>query len=138
MNRLERSYQEMTVHEKFMRGEPLTEDLAAIREGRDPQPATRSAAPERKAWDDPARELSRAERVDLKEWKEMPGWELFLRIAEKSVQAHQKRAISLSQDDPLNNRDAIAEAWAYVKIFRRAVVELENVVTAEVAELERT
>jgi hypothetical protein len=128
---------DLTAHEKFLRGEPLTPELAAIREGRGEQAATPRPAPaERRAYDDPERELSRPERLDLKEFWEMPGQKLYLRLAQKAIHFHQKRAITLSEDDPLTNRDEVANAWAYVKIFRRVVGELEVVVKAELAELE--
>lgn len=127
----------LTAHEKYLRGEPLTAELAALREGRDPETTRPRPAPaERRAYDDPERELTRPERLDLKEFWEMPGQKLYLRIAEKAIHFHQKRAISLSQDDPLTNRDEVANAWAYVKILRRVVAELEVVVNAELAELE--
>jgi hypothetical protein len=127
---------DLTAHEKFLRGEPLTPELAALREGRDPETRPRPAPAERRAYDDPERELTRPERLDLKEFWEMPGQKLYLRIAEKAIHFHQKRAISLSQDDPLTNRDAVANAWAYVKVLRRAVAELEVIVNTELAELE--
>ncbi len=127
---------ELTAHEKFMRGEPLTPELAALREGRDPEAKSRPMPAERKAYDDPERELTRLERLDLKEFWEMPGQKLYLRLAEKSILSHQKRAITMSQDDPFSNRDEIAIAWAYVKVLRRVITELELVVNAELAELE--
>jgi hypothetical protein len=126
----------LSTHEKFLRGEPLTPELAAVREGRDPEAKPRPAPAERRAHDDPERELTRVERLDLKEFWEMPGQKLYLRIAEKAIHFHQKRAISLSQDDPLANRDEVASAWAYVKMFRQVVAQLEVVVNAELAELE--
>lgn len=125
-----------TAHEKFLRGEPLTPELAAIREGRDTETKPRPAPVERRTYDDLERELTRPERLDLKEFWEMPGQKLYLRIAEKAIRLHQKRAISLSEDDPLTNRDAMANAWAYVKIFRRVVAELETIVNGELGELE--
>jgi hypothetical protein len=127
---------DMTAHERFLRGEPLTPELAAVREGRDPEPARRPALVERRAYDDPERPLNRAERLDLKEWHEMPGQKLYQRIAEKAIHFHEKRAISLSCDDPLNKRDEVANAWAYFNMFRRVVAELETVINAELAELE--
>lgn len=126
-----------TAHEKYLRGEPLTPELAAVRDGRDPgETKPRPAPAERRSYDDIERELSRPERLDLKEFWEMPGQKLYLRIAEKAIHLHQKRAISLSQDDPLANRDEVANAWAYVKMFRRVVAELQVIVNGEVAELE--
>ena len=68
---------------------------------------------------------------------EMPGWELFLLLGQKAVRLHQNYAISKSQDDPLANRDEIAAAWAYLKLFQRAVLELGTIVNAEIAELEK-
>jgi hypothetical protein len=127
----------MTPHEKFMAGVPLTDELAAVRDGRDqPEPKPRPAPVERRAYDDPERELSRPERLDLKEFWEMPGQKLYSRIAEKAIHLHQNRAINLSQEDPLKNRDQIANAWAYVKMFRRAIAEMELIVSGELAELE--
>lgn len=127
---------DLTAHEKFLRGEPLTPELAALREGRDPETKRRPAPAERRAHDDVERELTRPERLDLKEFWEMPGQKLYLRIAEKAIHFHQKRAISLSQDDPLTNPDEVVNAWAYVKMFRRVVAELEVVMNTELAELE--
>jgi hypothetical protein len=130
--------EELTAHEKFLSGKPLTPELAAIREGRDPEPApkTRPVVGERRAFDDPERELSRPERLDLKEFWEMPGQKLYLRIAEKAIHLHQKRAISLSQDDPLTKRDEIAIAWAYVNTYRKVIRDLEVLVMRELELLE--
>lgn len=126
-----------TTHEKFLRGEPLTAELAALREGRDPEKTTPRPAPaERRAYDDPERELSRPERLDLKEFWEMPGLKLYQRIAEKAVYFHEKRAIALSLDDPLNKQDEVVAAWAYVKMFRRVIAELEVDVNMELVQLE--
>jgi hypothetical protein len=128
---------DLTAHEKFLRGEPLTPELAALREGRDPQTTKPRPAPaERRAYDDLERELSRPERLDLKEFWEMEGRKLYQRLAEKAVYLHQKRAIALSLDDPLGSRDEVAAAWAYVKMFKRVVAELDVFVRVEIAELE--
>ena len=126
-----------SAHEKYLRGEPLTPELAALREGRDPESTTPRAPAERRAYDDPQRELNRPERLDLKEFWEMPGQKLYQRISQKAVYFHEKRAIALSLDDPLSNRDQVANAWAYVNMFRRVVAELEVIVNTELAELEK-
>jgi hypothetical protein len=127
---------EPTAHERFLTGQPLNDDLMEILSGREPKAATRAATVERRSIDDFDRELTRVERLDLKEFWEMPGQKLYLRIAEKSINFHQKRAISLSCDDPLNRRDEVANAWAYVKVLRRVVAELQTVVMMELGELE--
>jgi hypothetical protein len=126
---------ELTAHEKFLMGIPLTDELAAVRDGREEQP--KAATSPRRPQNDLDRELTRAQRLELKEMVEMPGWELFLQLAEKATRAHQKYAIAKSQDDPLANKDQIAAEWAYVKLFQRAVLELGLIVTTEIAELEK-
>jgi hypothetical protein len=127
---------ELTAHEKFLQGIPLTDELAAVREGRGEQAKPSPAAP-RRAQGDPDRELTRGERLELKEMVEMPGWELFRRLGEKAVRFHEKCAIAKSQNDPLANRDEIAAEWAYLKLFQRAMMELQTMVSVEIAELEK-
>lgn len=130
---------ELTAHEKFLRGEPLSDELRAMREGEIPNAGKEAArgAPTR-TFDHPERELTRAERLDLKEWMEMPGWELFRRIIEKANLMHQKHAIASSQQDPLSRQNEISSVWAYEGMFRRSMIEIQAVVMAELAELEKT
>lgn len=127
---------DLTAHEKYLQGLPLNDELAALREGREPQPPRRPVLVERRSYDDPERELTRPERLDLKEFWEMPGQKLYMRMAEKAIHVHEKHAISLSHDDPLGNRDKLAEAWAYTNMFRRVARELELMVAAEILQLE--
>lgn len=128
---------DLSAHEKFLRGEPLSPELKALREGRDAPSFAPPKAPERRAYDDPGREFSRPERLDLKEWREMPGYELFLRLMERTLLSYQKRAISISQDDPLFHRDEIANAWSYCTVARKLAAELEATVNVEVEKLEQ-
>lgn len=128
---------ELTAHERFMRGDALTPELEALREGRETAAQQQATTAAKGATDHPERELSRAERLDLKEWMEMPGWELFRRLIEKANGSHQKRAITYSQIDPLNNQAAIVSNWAYVTAFRKATTELLDAVKTEVEELEK-
>lgn len=127
---------ELSSHEKYLQGIPLNSDLQKLSEGRDPQP-TPASKPQKRSTETIDRPLNRRERLDLKEWKEMPGYEVFLRLAENTVRMHESHAISMSQNDPLANRDSIANAWAYVKVLRQAVSSLELVVENAVAELEK-
>ena len=127
---------QLTAHEKYMRGDPLTPELEAYRDGREPKAEEPVAPAARHAFDDPDRPLTRGERLDLKEWREMPGWELFQRLIERATLMHQKRAIAYSQDNPLTNRDEIAAQWAYLNLFRRATAELQAMIDKELIELE--
>ena len=126
---------DLTAHEKFLRGEPISPELRALRDGGSAPSLVDPAPSERKAFDDPTRKLSRSERLDLKEMQEMPGWKLFLRIAERTIFFHEKQAISVSRNNPLRNKEEVSEMWAYHSMLRRAISELESVVNAEVDEL---
>lgn len=128
---------ELTPHERYLRGDALTPELEAMRDGREPVAEQKPAAA-RNVADPLERDLTRAERLDLKEWMEMPGWELFLRLMEKANGLHQKRAITYSQIDPLSNQAAIANSWAYASMFRKATAEMVEAVKTQVQELEKS
>jgi hypothetical protein len=124
--------------EKYLAGEPLNEELAAIQRGglgplEEPIPARESASSINA---DPDRELTDTERMDLRDLKLTPGWMVMQRVIQKLFSLHEKSAITLSQISPLSHRDRIAEEWAYEGMFRRAAHELLAVIDAEVKELE--
>jgi len=125
----------MSDHEKYLRGEPLNDELAALKEGRfdDPQP------PERKAivyeFDDPERPLTHGERDKLRKWRGDPGWMVFQRLLERSIKNRLQSATLLSQTDPLSNRDRIATEWAYVGIWKMTRAQIEAMVEEEIAKL---
>jgi hypothetical protein len=121
----------------YLAGEPLNEENAALKRGEDPmslpqQPTKATRAP----IEGVDRDLRQQERADLKEMREGPGWPVLERLIEKAFRIHERGAISLSQQDPLGNRDRIAEEWAYVTMVRRAGVEITALVDAEVAQIE--
>jgi hypothetical protein len=117
--------------ERYMRGEPLTEELASMRDGRrPPSPASSEAARP------PAGgELTRMDRVALRETVQGAGWGVFGRLQQRAIQTHVDSATRQSQDDPLADPAALAQEWAYVKIFRRACAEMQLLVEAELKEL---
>jgi hypothetical protein len=123
---------------KYLDGEPLTEELAKLRAGdleeEEIPGAEYTAPPTIRAMD---RELLRKERQELREILRGPGWPVVLRVQEKLRQMHRNCAMSISQDDPLKNRDKIAEQWAYVLMFNRAMHEFNVLLEAQVAEVEK-
>ncbi len=131
---------EMTTHEKYLAGIPLTEEIATLREkleGRGaPQSPTPISLPESDRFRDIERNLTRSERLELKEMCATPGWRVLQRLLEKTFQIHKKSAIDISQTDPLCRAQEISEAWAYVILFQRAVREMDLIVSAEITQLD--
>ena len=121
-----------TNFEKYMRGEPLNEELQALRDGRlnefTPMPGT-GTGPEATIQlgpDNVNRPLDKWEREALKELRQGPGWGGLQRIMQKAIRTHEESAILLSQEDPLGKQSEIAQEWAYVKIFKLGHVEKQG------------
>lgn len=111
--------------ERFLNREPLTPELAAIRKGAEEQtlPIYQLPAPL------PARErLQREEMASLNELRHGELWAPLEAMAAIVVQKYVHAATMLSQEDPLRNRDQVAEAWACAKIAR----EFWRVMTVEI------
>jgi hypothetical protein len=118
--------------ERYQRGEPLTPELAALREGRDEEAQTeelQTSTPRRR--DDPKRELTKQERNDLRELVNLPGYAVLQRLHEKVFQMSHEDAINRSQVDPLKNRDEIGNLWAYSQMVKRAFGAAETMVQQE-------
>lgn len=128
----------LTSIEKYHQGIPLTPELEAMRDGLEPERVQASEKPKESAGRPSKieKELTRAERLDLKETITSDGWGIFLRLIQKADLIHQKSAISMSQNDPLANAQKIAEQWAYYQTFQRAFTEMIMLAKAEVAQLE--
>ena len=130
---------EMTPHEKYMAGEPLNDELAALRDGREKGFYEQPAIPQNLrviTGGDVGRDLTKAERMALRDTRNGPGWPVLVRLLEKTSHIQEKSAIASSQTDPLGNKEAIANNWAYKAMFDRAQIELQMLVEAEVKQLE--
>lgn len=126
---------ERTALEKYLAGEPLNDELRALRDGQADEPAAQEETLQRAPVEEPDRALTTGERLNLREMRVMSGWPILARLLEKTCRIHEKQAILLAQSDPLNKRDAIAEAFAYAMMYRRAKDDLELLVDGELAEL---
>lgn len=126
---------DLETFEKYLRGEPISDDLAALRDGLEGE-AQQQLAPQPREIRAPERDLKRRERQELKESVRSEGWQVVLRIQEKLDQMHLKSAISISQVDPLMNRDQIAQRWAYRAMFQQAMAELNYAIERELAALD--
>jgi len=129
-----------TAHERYLAGEPLTAELAAIRDGKD-EPSIWDRLLEtvtRTGDSDPAtreRTLTRADRAELRDLRNSPGWAIFLMLQKRAMKLHQRTAIQQSEDGELEP-EKMAGEWAHVRLFKRACQEMTALVEAEIAELE--
>lgn len=127
--------------EKYLAGEPLTPELAAIRDGKDEptvwdqliEKVSRAAETDQATRDRP---LTRADRAELRDLRNSPGWAIFLMLQKRAMRTHQRTASEQSESGELRP-DAMAEEWAHVRIFKRACQEMSLLVEAEIAELSR-
>jgi len=126
--------------EKFHQGTPLNEELAEIQRsaaGASPgSPVLHREAVEDGAKHDAERELTRVERLHLKELRQADGWVVLQRLLERTLFLHRKSVISMSQSDPLGNAEKIAQQWAYLNALRAAAQQVTALVDAEVKALD--
>jgi hypothetical protein len=131
-----------TTFEKYLDREPLTEDLARLRDGLgEPLPALTGIL---QGWkpgsrieiEDEDRSLTRAERLTLLEGRQGGTVTTVIRLLRRSLRAKIRAATINSENDPLGRQAEIAQEWAYVMTFRRSSMELESLILAEIAILE--
>jgi hypothetical protein len=135
---------ELSPYEKFAQNMPLNEELAALKEGRDPvefaQAAGRNAvaaAENPEDGDELLRPLTRGEQVDLKELRLSRGWPILLRLLEKSFHRLERSAITASIGDPLQRDPETGKRWVERNMFELAKNALPKLVKREIDELDR-
>jgi hypothetical protein len=137
---------ELSPLEKYNQGIPLNEELAEMRAGVEKVNAEADSSAalrndnQKSGWmgtdeRDADAELTRTERLDLKELRVSRGWAVLMRLQEKTLHAHRRGAIHVSMGEPLGNAATVANAWAYVKAYQRAQQELPLVVDLELKQL---
>lgn len=126
----------LTSLEKYLAGIPLNPELEALKTGLADQAKAPEETLRRAPLEEPDRPLTTGERNDLRELRVLPGWPILARLMERTCRLHERQAIILAQGDPLKDRDAIAEAFGYAKMYRRATTEALLLVEAELAELD--
>lgn len=128
----------LSTYEKFLAGQPLNDDLAAIRDGRiDPQ--TDHPLREwlnKRPVEDRDRELTNNERILLKEAKLSGVLDVMIRLHEKALSSHIREATMHSEVDPLNKPNEVAATWGYVVMFRRAITQISSMMEEEIRKLE--
>ena len=123
----------------FRHGIPLNPELAAVQQGKVSfhEPAQVSNEQPIHATEVAGKTITRSMRVLLRELRQHEGWPVLILILEKRVDEIRKNAITMSQDNPLKNKDAIAERWAYLQLGERFVESIDPMVQQELVKLEQ-
>lgn len=117
--------------EQYLKGEPLNEELAALKKGEEPLDAdSRTSVSAPSPFD--ARPLDNDDREHLRRWRYEAGWPLMLRLLDNDTQRLENLAKAASLDNPLGNREEIAAQWAYVAMLRRVRERLVWLVDQEI------
>lgn len=134
----------MSAFEKYRSGEPLNEELAAVRDG---QPLAmeplhplelaeareeRMARPGLLDW-----EPTREQLGWLQELRVSQGWDVLMRLFEKRLEIARERAIRVSESQPLENKDAISMAWAYHGVLQSVVRDVTPMVNEQLKRLRK-
>ena len=123
----------MNQFEKYLKGVPLNEELAALKNGEMEQVHIHRAVEQSRV---DHRELDDLDREHLRRLRVEPGWPIFLNLIDKDIKTQEDMVKDSSMDNPLGNRERIAEDWAYVAIMKRVRNRAVSLIDAEVKKLE--
>lgn len=129
--------------ERYLDRQPLSEDLAEIRAGKMPgdeplHPAEVTNGATREVTDRGGLldwKPNRRELVALSEIVDSEGWHILRNLLKKRLENLRETAITFSQNDPLRNKDAIADEWAYHAIQRKVLDDMELIVAEQLERL---
>ena len=122
---------------KFMRNEPLTEELRAVRDGTASREDAGENIAEARAIEGLLAAPGRRELLAVRDMLQEPGWAALDRLAQRYLQERFGYVIRLSQSDPLAQRDEIAAAWADLNSKRRAWADIRRLAQEAAAEGQR-
>ena len=118
--------------ENYLTGKPLSPEIAALMEGREPAAEIQYAAEaEATAYKPDSREPTPEEITWVHRLKGEPGYSILLRMIKLRVQKREESASLMSQQDPYGQKDDIAKNWAYIACFKQVIREIEILVTGE-------
>lgn len=73
-------------------------------------------------------ELTDEDRVWLRRAIHEPGFGIFLRLLNSAIANREKGVTLLSSQDPLSNKERIANEWAYVACFKSVMRDIQQLV----------
>lgn len=121
--------------EQFLKGEPLTDELAALKRGEEPSDdefRSSVSAPSPFTAEQP---LDDDDREHLRRFKSEPGWNVMMRLLDSDIRHQENLAKAASKSDPLGNREQVANFWAYVSMLEKSKSRMIWLIDEEIAKL---
>jgi hypothetical protein len=130
-----------TNFEKYLAGEPLNDELAALRAGRLPEfelqeNAILAQSVGSEPLEDDEKPLTREECVALREMRTSAGWPVMQKLIRRTTIAHKKAAMLISEQDPLGAGRELANAWLEVKVWKQLTAQLNWLIVIAIESLE--
>lgn len=114
--------------EKYLRGEPLSPELAALQAGEDPLPEPEASDENDLIADD--------DREHLRRLLVEPGWPVLLKLLDSDIERREDAAKRASLTDPIGiGEGGLKAMWADVAYFKKARNKLVGMAETEVAKL---
>jgi hypothetical protein len=80
-------------------------------------------------------ELDDDDREWLKRLVVEPGWSVLMRLLDSNIARREQAAVTLSQVDPVKNKDEIVTAWTYVGAMKETKVSILGLIQVEIDKL---
>ena len=116
--------EEMTQLDRYLRGLPLSDENAALMEGR--EPAAEIFYSEQQA--KPSATDDEDDRMWLRRLVAEPGYAVLLKLVNRAIQRREDSARLLSSVDPFGNKEQIVNEWAYIACYKAVLVEIQRAV----------
>lgn len=123
--------EQLTDLEKYNRGLPLSDEIAALMEGREPVAEFISDVFKSETTAKVSTELTSEDIEWLRRLTHEPGFSILISLLNQAIQKREDSAKLLSSVDPLANRDEIIKQWTYIACFK----EVMNDIRAMIARL---
>jgi hypothetical protein len=121
--------------EDYLKGKPLTPQLEKLQRGEDEDDVDPRIYASAANMARDTRELDDDDRQHLRRLTVEPGWPILFRLLDGAIGLMKQGAEAASMDNPLGNRDQVAELWADVAAMKRARDLFVRLVEGEVQKL---
>src|SRR5208283_4023335 len=120
--------------EKYLKGEPLTAELAALKNGDDEhrQPQMRDF----RDFPNLVEMIDDDDREHLRRLTLEPGWAVLLKLLDTDIRKAEDAMKDASLDRPLSNPSELASGWADVAKMKAIRLRMVRIIDAEVRKLD--
>ena len=114
--------------EKYNRGLPLSDEIAALMEGREPVTDAIASAFKSETTAKVSSELTTEDIDWLRRLTNEPGFPILIRLLNQAIQKREDGAKLLSSVDPLANTGEIIKQWTYIACFKEVMNDVHKLI----------